>query len=247
MSQQPAVSGDGRFVAFSSDASNLVDGDTNAAADVFVRDAAAGTTTRVSVGDAGAQGDGGSYDPAVSGDGRFVVFSSDASNLVAGDTNNARMCSCGTGGGDDDPGERRQRRGAGRRRQLRPCGLGGRSLRRVLLGGVEPRGGGHERRRGCVRAGRGGGHDDEGERRQRRDAGKRRQLEARGVGGRSVRGVLVVGIESRRRRHERPGGRVRPRPSEPHDDAGERRRRGNPGNRRQRESSLSADGRFVAF
>jgi hypothetical protein len=81
------VSADGRYVAFYSYASNLVAGDTNERADVFVRDTQAGTTTRVSVDGTGAQADGDSFDPAVSADGRYVAFYSNASNLVAGDTN----------------------------------------------------------------------------------------------------------------------------------------------------------------
>ena len=83
----PAISADGRFVAFSSDATNLVPGDTNGTADVFVRDRQTGTTRRVSVGPGGAQGNGDSVDPALSADGRFVAFESDATNLVPGDTN----------------------------------------------------------------------------------------------------------------------------------------------------------------
>ena len=87
-SGQPAISSDGRFVAFASDASNLVPGDTNMATDVFVRDRRTGATTRVSVSTAGEEGDRTSNAPSISGDGRFVTFVSDASNLVAGDTNN---------------------------------------------------------------------------------------------------------------------------------------------------------------
>ncbi len=126
-STRPAISTDGRYVAFVSAATNLVAGDTNGAADVFVRDTQAGTTTRVSVGAGGAQADGarnlvasdtnGRADafvrdtqagtttrvslgaggaqadgetrdgPAISGDGRYVAFVSEATNLVAGDTN----------------------------------------------------------------------------------------------------------------------------------------------------------------
>src|SRR5438874_169044 len=85
----PAISKDGRFVAFYSDASNLVAGDTNRARDVFVHDRQTGETTRVSVAQDGAQANGESFAPAISGDGRYVVFSSSASNLVPGDTNNA--------------------------------------------------------------------------------------------------------------------------------------------------------------
>ncbi|MBF5033771.1 PD40 domain-containing protein [Micromonospora sp. ANENR4] len=88
-SSGPAISADGRFVAFSSSASNLVSGDTNGAEDVFVRDLAAGVTRRVSVKPGDAQGNGPSNQPALSGDGRRVAFVSQASNLVAGDTNAA--------------------------------------------------------------------------------------------------------------------------------------------------------------
>jgi Tol biopolymer transport system component len=86
-SSWPALSGDGRIVAFDSIASNLVTGDTNGVADVFVRDLQSGLTTRVSVDSAGAQGDLYSDDPSISADGRVVVFESDATNLVAGDGN----------------------------------------------------------------------------------------------------------------------------------------------------------------
>ncbi|MBK7643742.1 MAG: PD40 domain-containing protein [Planctomycetes bacterium] len=87
LSSFASISLDGRYIAFSSLASDLVPGDTNGTTDVFVRDAVAGTTERVSVSSAGAQGDGYSTFPAISGDGRFVVFQSFASDLVAGDTN----------------------------------------------------------------------------------------------------------------------------------------------------------------
>jgi Tol biopolymer transport system component len=78
----PAISADGRFVAFESHASNLVFGDTNGHRDVFVRDRLNGTTERVSVSSAGTQGDGLSVAPAISADGRYVAFQSYASNLV---------------------------------------------------------------------------------------------------------------------------------------------------------------------
>ena len=86
-SLDPKVSADGRWVAFTSAASNLVAGDTNGWWDVFLRDRQAGTTERVSVTTTGAQGDNHSYQSSVSSDGRFVAFQSRASNLVAGDTN----------------------------------------------------------------------------------------------------------------------------------------------------------------
>ncbi len=83
----PVISEDGNIVAFESEATNLVAGDSNGAQDVFVHDRQAGTTTRVSVATGGAQGDGASQRIAMSGDGRFVAFQSVATNLVAGDTN----------------------------------------------------------------------------------------------------------------------------------------------------------------
>jgi Tol biopolymer transport system component len=85
-SLEPSISNDGRFVAFYSDATNLVAGDTNAATDVFVRDRQAGTTVRASVASAGTQGNDGSDSATISGNGRFVAFSSVASNLVASET-----------------------------------------------------------------------------------------------------------------------------------------------------------------
>ncbi|MEG4090084.1 calcium-binding protein [Microcoleus sp. Pol12B4] len=85
---EPSISADGRFVAFSSNATNLVPGDTNDNPDIFVRDALANTTTRVSVDSAGNQANNYSFSPSVSANGRFVAFDSLASNLVPGDTNN---------------------------------------------------------------------------------------------------------------------------------------------------------------
>ena len=82
-----SISGDGRYVLFRSNASNLVAGDTNATDDLFVRDCTGLTTKRVSVTNAGAQANSPSYMGAISADGRYVVFSSLATNLVAGDTN----------------------------------------------------------------------------------------------------------------------------------------------------------------
>ncbi len=84
---KPSISADGRFVAFESNASNLVAGDTNASSDIFVRDRVNGTTERVSVATGGGQGNFGSSEPAISADGRYVAFTSGASNLVPDDTN----------------------------------------------------------------------------------------------------------------------------------------------------------------
>ncbi|MBI9050481.1 MAG: sortase [Anaerolineaceae bacterium] len=88
-SESPTISADGRYVVFESDASNLGAVDTNGAADIFVHDRNTGVTTRVSLDSSGGQANAQSESPAISADGRYVVFESDASNLVAGDTNGA--------------------------------------------------------------------------------------------------------------------------------------------------------------
>ena len=91
----PSISGDGRYVVFASAATNLVAGDTNAAADIFLRDrdtdadgifdeAGAVSTTRLSLGPSAAQADGPSSAPVITADGRYVAFVSTATNLVAG-------------------------------------------------------------------------------------------------------------------------------------------------------------------
>jgi Tol biopolymer transport system component len=83
-----SVSSDGRFVAFATDADNVVPADTNGRRDVFVRDLVGGTNILVSVNASGlGAGNEHSMDPSISGDGRFVAFSSSANDLVAGDTN----------------------------------------------------------------------------------------------------------------------------------------------------------------
>jgi Tol biopolymer transport system component len=84
---RPALNGNGRYIAFSSEASNLVPNDTNESDDVFVRDRLNGTTERVSVGADGEEANGWSEGASISADGRYVVFQSGASNLVPGDTN----------------------------------------------------------------------------------------------------------------------------------------------------------------
>jgi Tol biopolymer transport system component len=92
-SRDVAVSADGRYVVFSSLASNLdVAGpsDTNGKRDVFRRDRVTGATMLISLTQGGALGNGDSSTPDVSADGRYVVFASDATNLVTGDTNGTR-------------------------------------------------------------------------------------------------------------------------------------------------------------
>lgn len=86
--RNPDVSDDGRFVVFDSYASDLVADDTNQDQDVFVRDRVLGTTALVSVDEAGGATDGPSWEPQVSGDGRFVLFRSAAGDLVAGEQPN---------------------------------------------------------------------------------------------------------------------------------------------------------------
>ena len=83
----PAISADGRFVAFDSFATNLVEGDTNNAHEIFVHDRDTGTTERVAVASDGTQGNGQTWSASISADGRFVAFRSNATNLVPGDTN----------------------------------------------------------------------------------------------------------------------------------------------------------------
>jgi Tol biopolymer transport system component len=86
-STQPSVSGNGRFVAFSSLASNLVPVDMNDRNDVFVRDTFTGKTTRVSVDSKGAEANASSDTPFISANGRYVTFTSSASNLAPNDDN----------------------------------------------------------------------------------------------------------------------------------------------------------------
>lgn len=85
LSSKPVISANGRYVVFYTKASNLVNNDTNGANDVFLRDIAAGTTTRVSVADDGAQGSYDSWWPVISEDGRYVAFLSSAASMVAGE------------------------------------------------------------------------------------------------------------------------------------------------------------------
>jgi hypothetical protein len=89
-----AMSSDGRYISFTSLATNLVPNDTNGKYDVFLRDTCFGvttactpSTTRVSVATDGSEGNGDSLESSVSTDGRFVVFASVATNLVPNDTN----------------------------------------------------------------------------------------------------------------------------------------------------------------
>ena len=82
-----STNADGRFVAFSSHATNLVANDTNAEFDVFVHDRQTGMTKRISVDSSGVQANDYSAYPSISSDGRYIAFDSIATNLVTGDTN----------------------------------------------------------------------------------------------------------------------------------------------------------------
>ena len=86
-SQAPSISADGRYIVFESSAYNLVDRDTNNKSDIFLKDTLTGATTLVSTSSSGTQGNNHSSNPYISADGKHVVFESEASNLVDGDTN----------------------------------------------------------------------------------------------------------------------------------------------------------------
>ncbi len=86
-SEWPSISADGRYVAFRSSATNLVSGDSNFQPDIFLRDMQSGQTIRISQGFDGSEANGSSALPSISADGRFIVFTSEATNLVSRDTN----------------------------------------------------------------------------------------------------------------------------------------------------------------
>jgi Tol biopolymer transport system component len=88
-SSVPSISADGRYVAFESNATNLVAGGTNGKRHIFVRDRKAEQTTLLSVDSEGVEANHDSFEPSISADGRYVAFESEATNLVAGGTNSA--------------------------------------------------------------------------------------------------------------------------------------------------------------
>lgn len=88
-SYSPSISGDGRYVAFVSQADNLISADTNGKIDIFRHDTSTATTQRISIPNSGTQqANGDSDNPTISSDGAYVAFESSATNLVTGDTNN---------------------------------------------------------------------------------------------------------------------------------------------------------------
>ncbi|MEL7228481.1 MAG: hypothetical protein AAGK38_01040 [Pseudomonadota bacterium] len=88
--RHPEISADGQFIVFESSSNNLVDNDTNIKRDIFLHNRITGETTLVSKATDGTQGNGGSFSATISADGKFIAYSSDATNLVANDTNGSR-------------------------------------------------------------------------------------------------------------------------------------------------------------
>ncbi len=86
-SAYPKTTPGGRFVVFQSGATDIAPGDTNLNVDVYLRDRLTGTSERISLASDGTQPNAPAWEPAISGDGRFVAFRSEASNLVPLDTN----------------------------------------------------------------------------------------------------------------------------------------------------------------
>jgi Tol biopolymer transport system component len=82
----PSLSADGRYIAFTSQANNLGNGDNNDVWDIFIHDWQTGQTSRVSIASNGAEGNASSHESSISGDGRYVAFESYADNLVSSDT-----------------------------------------------------------------------------------------------------------------------------------------------------------------
>ncbi|HEX8684036.1 MAG TPA: hypothetical protein VF707_17075 [Ardenticatenaceae bacterium] len=97
--EHPVISGDGRYVAFNSIATNLVTSDTNEAVDVFLHDRETAQTIRVSVASDGTEANGAAYSPSISHDGRYIAYMSYATNLVSDDTNTF----CGDAGNENCP------------------------------------------------------------------------------------------------------------------------------------------------
>ena len=116
VSTSGSINANGRYVAFQSSADTLVANDNNSAIDIFVKNTISGAVERVSVASNGGEANDGSWNPKISGDGRFVTFDSRATNLVPDDDNGVidifvhdrltketkrvSVCACGTGGND---------------------------------------------------------------------------------------------------------------------------------------------------
>ena len=109
-SYQPSISGDGRYVAFRSGATNLDPGDTDSFDDIFVRDLVNNTTTLVSTSSSGVKSNNSSFEPSVSGDGRYVTFTSRATNLDPGTRTDSGHFRPRPGQQHDHPCQHEQRR-----------------------------------------------------------------------------------------------------------------------------------------
>ncbi|MFK7804118.1 MAG: FG-GAP-like repeat-containing protein, partial [Anaerolineae bacterium] len=88
-SSDPAISADGAYITFSSSSKNLIVNDRNRRSDIFIHNRITGVTERISISSSGSEANGASFRPDISADGRYVVFQSDATNLVEGDDNDA--------------------------------------------------------------------------------------------------------------------------------------------------------------
>ena len=130
-SYDPATSADGRFVAFYSEATNLVPGDTNGVGDVFVRDRLTGRTERVSVSSSGRQGNGYSEAPSVSTHGRYVAFFSARPTSCRATPTARATSSSATASWAPPSGSASRRAASSRGKQLRPGDHGRRALRRL--------------------------------------------------------------------------------------------------------------------
>ena len=251
-----AISADGRFVAFSSEASNLHPDDGDDDPDVFVRDLQTNTTTLVSraTGAAGAKGDGDSFDPAISADGRFVAFESTPTNLARRRRRlRQRRVRARPADEHDHAGQprHRRRRRQGRRRLRAPAISADGRFVAFVSAAVEP---GPRRQRhgdGRVRARPADEHDHAGQprHRRRRRQGERRLRRLLDLGRRALRGLRVGRLEPAPRRQRR-GRDVFVRDLQTNtttlvsraDGAG-----GAKGNGPSVNPAISADGRFVAF
>lgn len=89
LSDEPSISGNGRWVVFQSSVPNLIENDTNGFADIFLRDRTSRTTERISRGIMSTEANGNSTKPEISETGEYIVFASTASNLVDDDNNSA--------------------------------------------------------------------------------------------------------------------------------------------------------------
>ena len=222
----PLVSRDGGCVVFQSYASDLVGGDTNGAGDVFVRDLAAGTTSRVSLGPGGLEANGTSTPKAVSADCRYVAFTSSASNLIAGVTvqgmqlyvrdRQTGATTLKSVGYDGKPGDG----------PVSFAGISGDG--RWLTFATTASQHGPERPQRHLRrlpARPAGGQDGAGQRHAGRRGRQRPQRQPVRLGRRLARRLRVARLEPGRGRHQRARGRVRARPEGRDHDALHARRR----------------------